>query len=236
MKRTLIILFIIIGWNYSSQAVGFPSNITISNVSKLDSNITKVSTFPIYIDNVHSIAPIKGGKMWGGERFGINLQNNVPTVCVDDYRYGHKFDNPYGDDAIGYLSLMYWLPSNGDYLLFFYTLENGEDHYKSFLVTTTLSGQYIDHLLVNDGWSSEPRNVNFTQAVLSSDFIIDWYEVRNLNTTYVSPSNINTFYGRIVNRLYHLNSTGHFVNIYEYTRSTRMFNIIELKNPLYYLW
>lgn len=211
MKKSFITaLILFLGWNSYSQTVQFPSNVTLSNVTGLNANVTKVSTFPFRIDNQHPMPPLQGGQLWGGEVFGINLLDSVPTVCLDDYRYGHKFDNPYGDDGIGYLSLMYWLPSNGNYLLFFYILENGADYYKSFLVTTSLSGVYIDHLLVNDGWFDEPNSINFTQAQVNADLTINWYEIRNLNTAYTSPSDLVSFEGEKISRTYRLNTNGQF--------------------------
>jgi hypothetical protein len=233
MKKSFLTVFIIfLGWDCFSQTVQFPSNVTLSNVAGLNSHVTKVSTFPFFIDNQHAMPPLQGKKLWGGETFGINLQNTVPTVCLDDFRHGHKFDNPYGDDGIGYLSLMYWLPSNGNYLLFFYMLENGADYYRSFLVTTSLSGVYIDHLLVNDGWFDEPNSINFTQAQVNADLTVNWYEIRNLNTTYTSPSDMVSFEGEKISRVYTLNSNGQFV-IYSTTfGARRTYTISELRGLL----
>jgi hypothetical protein len=176
-----------------SQAVQYPSNITLSNLTGLNNNVTKANAFPFWVDNVHSMPALNKNRLWSGELAGINLQNNVPLVCLDDFRYGHKLDNPHGEYGLGSLSLMYWLPSNGDYLLFVFFLDSGEDHFKTFFVTTSLSGVYIDHLLINDGWSDEPNAVNFTQAKLNADLTLTLYEVRNLNANYVPIGSLSSF-------------------------------------------
>ncbi len=212
-----------------SQTVQYPSNITLSNLTGLNNDVTKANTFPFWVDNVHSMPGLKNKRLWSGELAGINLQNNVPKVCLDDFRYGHKYDNSYGEDGLGYLSLMYWLPSNGNYLLFLYILENGMDHYKSFFITTSLSGAYIDHLLVNDGWYDTPNSVNFTQAKLNADLTLTLYEIRNLNASYVSISDLISFTGQKATYQYTLNTSGRFVLKSTVLGTQRTYNVSELK-------
>ncbi len=231
--RTIFFTFIILSFFISSQVrsqtVQYPSNITLSNLEGLHNNVTKASTLPLMIDNVHPMPGLKNKRLWSGEFAGINLQNNVPMVCLDDFRCGHKFDNPYGEDGIGYLSLMYWLPSNGDYLLFVYILENGMDYYRTFLITTTLSGVYIDHLLVNDGWYDKPYSVNFTQARVNADLTIDLYEIKNLNTNYVPISDLTSFTGQKATYQYTINTSGNFILNSTVTGIQRTYNISELQ-------
>lgn len=232
--RTLILTIFILILPFQvektfSQTVQFPSNITLSNLVGLNNNVTKVSTFPIYIDNQHKIGPIKNKRLWSAELAGINLQNKVPLVCLDDFRYGHKFDNTIGANGIGSLSLAYWLPSNGNYLLFYFTLENGMDYYREFLVTTTLSGAYIGHLLVCDGWSDSPSHINFTQAKINADLSISLYEIRNLNANYIPITTLTTFTGKKAVAQYSINTDGVFVLNSTTLSNQRTFNITELK-------
>ncbi|MDP4269360.1 MAG: hypothetical protein Q8909_04455 [Bacteroidota bacterium] len=193
-----------------------------------------MNSFPFYADNVHTMPSLVNGMLWSGENVGIDLQNKVPMVCLDDFRSGHKFDNPLGADGIGYLSLKYWFPSNGNYLLFYYVLENGMDYFREFLVTTTLSGVYIDHLLVKDGWYvEEPKEINFTQAQLNADLSLKVTEIRNLSSSYVKYSSLITFYGQKVVSNYKINTNGKFVlGTTNPPNPQRYFSISELKELL----
>lgn len=225
--KFIIILILSCNTIYS-QVVQYPSNITLPKLQQLNDNVLKISAFPFYADNTHPMPRTKTGQLWAGEFAGIDLQNKVPTVCLDDFRYGHKFDNPIGANGIGYLSLEYWLPSNGNYLLFYYVLEDGADYYREFLVTTTLSGVYIDHLLVRDGWYDDPREVNFTQAQLNSDLSLIVTEIRDLSASKVDYSSLTTFPGQKVVSNYRIISSGKFVLETSTSSNQRNFSISEL--------
>jgi|GEM_PF-5010797 len=211
-----------------SQTVGFPTIVNISNSEDFVNNVVRINDFPYCIDNQHPMPSLKNKRSFDWQYLGLNLQNNVPMVCLDDFRYGHKFDNPYGEYGIGYLSLAYWLPSNGNYMLFYCILDNGMDYYREFLVTTSLSGAYVDHLLVRDGWSGD-ADINFTQAKVNSDLTLDLYEIKNLNTNYVPISDLTSFTGQKVTYQYTINTSGHFVLNSTVTGVQRTYNISELQ-------
>lgn len=230
MKTIYTITIILLNVYYgviNSQNLQYPTNVNTKILQGLTSNVNKVENFPIYFDNIHSMPILKTGQLWNDSI--INIQNNVPTVCLDDFRYGHKFDNNIGGNGIGFLSVAYWLPSNGNYLLLYFILENGMDYYRDFLVTTTLSGDYIDHLLVRDGWYDSPASVNFTQTRVDLDLSITVYEVRNLNATYIPYSNLSSFIGQKVAYKYLIDCEGRFVVNSILVGNQRTFSISELK-------
>ena len=228
IKFMFIILIInfLSGYTISAQTVQFPSNLNLSQNSKFLNEVIKISNFPFYVDNVHVNPTIKALK--SESSYGINLLNKVPTVCLDDYRYGHKFDNTLGADGLGYLSVMYWLPSNGNYLLLDFVLDDEMEYYKEFLVTTDLNGVIIDYLLVNDGWTGS-RGANFIQSTLLSDLTLQQTEIKLLSSSYVQHSSITAFPGQKVDYVYKISTDGKFVLQSKNEHTQRTFNITELK-------
>lgn len=229
MKKNLILIVVLLTTTLcNSQNASFPSNLGILNSNDFINNVVKINNFPFYADNHNSFPSLKNKRTFSLDYLGLNIQDSVPRVCLDDFRYGHKFDNPIGNNGLGSFSLTYWLPSNGNYLLFYLILDSDMYYFREFLVSTTLSGTYIDHLLVLDGWCDDP-NVNFTQATVYNNLSITLYEIRNLNPTYVSMENLTTFPGRKVISQYHINSSGKFVLDSTTLGNQRTFNISELK-------
>ncbi len=230
MKKIYIIAIILLSIYYgviNAQNLQYPTNVNSRVLQGLTANVNKVESFPILFDNIHSMPNLKTGQLWNDSI--INIHNNVPNICLDDFRDGHKFDNNIGDNGIGFLSVAYWLPSNGNYLLLYVVLENGMDYYREFLVTTTLSGDYIDHLLTRDGWYDSPASVNFTQSRVDLDLSITVYEVRNLNATYIPYSNLSSFIGQKVSYNYLIDSEGRFGVNSILVGNQRTFSITELK-------
>jgi hypothetical protein len=233
MKTTKLILFALIAFNLTSfaQTVQFPATINLQKSTEFINAITKVGAFPFYIDNSHKMPVLKNKRTIDASYYGINIQNNVPMVCLDDFRYGHKFDNTSGTDGLGILSLAYWLPSNGNYLLLYCIVENDMDYYHEFFVTVTLTGEYIDYLLICDGWRDN-IDVNFTQTQVNSDLSLKVKEIRDLSTTYTTITNLVTFPGQKVVTNYTISPSGKFT-IGSTTQGTqRTFNISELKGLL----
>ncbi len=231
IMKQIIILILLIGLFpliTFSQTVGFPTIISICSSQDFVNNVVKINSFPFYADNQHPMPSLKNKRSFDWQYLGLNLQKNVPLVCLDDFRYGHKFDNPIGEDGVGYLSIAYWVPSNGNYLLFYCILDNGMDYFRELLVTTNLSGAYVDHLLVRDGFCGD-TDINFTQAKVNSDLTINLYEIRNLNTNYVPISDLTSFTGQKVTYQYTINTSGHFILNSTVTGVQRTYNISELQ-------
>lgn len=221
-----LIINLLSGCTISSQKVQFPSNLNLSQNSKFLKEVVKISNFPFYADNIHVNPTVK--VVTAASTYGIDLLNKVPSVCQDDYRYGHKYNNTLGEDELGYLSIMYWLPSNGNYLLFDFVLDNDMEYYKEFLVTTDLNGVIIDYLLVNDGWSGS-SGANFIQSTLLSDLTLQQTEIKLLSSKYVPHISITTFPGQKVDYIYKISTDGKFVLQSKNEHTQRTFNITELK-------
>ncbi|NDW17969.1 hypothetical protein D0T53_03435 [Dysgonomonas sp. 216] len=232
MMKTIVLIFLFISISYSTvycQSVSFPSNISISKRNEFLSNETKIENLPIYFDNVHALPEGKNPQLIGVEYYGFNLQNKVPMISTDDFRYGHKFENPWiSGDATGFLSVLYWLPSNGNYTLLYCILESGRDDYRCFLITTTTSGLYIDHKLVHDGWD----NINFTQAELSSDLTLKITEIRMNGPSYISRGEFSTFNGQKANLVYKITPEGKFVLQSENIGIMKTYNVESLESLL----
>jgi hypothetical protein len=214
-----------------SQTVGFPI-LNLANNSIFQSKVTMVENLPFYLDNLNERPTRISDKDYGDTPLGLSITNTVPTICNDDFRDGFKFENSNGEDGFGFLSVLYWLPSNGDYMLLLCGLENGMDYYREFLVTTTPEGQCIDYLLVHDGFYEEPHDVNFVQCALNNDMTISRTEIKMFSSTYVSCSEINTFQGQRVDQIYNVNSNGNFVLTSTNPFAVRSFNVTELKGML----
>lgn len=233
MKRLIISFFsaTLLTQLSFSQTVGFPT-LNLVNNSFFLSKVTKVESLPFYLDNINERPTRISNKDYGDTPLGLSLTNTVPTICNDDFREGMKFVNSIGVDGIGFLSVLYWLPSNGNYLLLLCGLENGMDYYREFLVTTTLEGQCIDYLLVHDGFNEEPNDVNFVQCRLNNDMTISRTEIKMFSSVYVSCSEINTFQGQRVDQTYNLSTNGQFVLTSTNPYAVRSFNISELTGML----
>jgi hypothetical protein len=218
-----------LGLSLCAQTVQFPTNISLTKKTNFLNEITKISRFPFYVDNVHVNPQVE--TVTSGDTYGINLMNKVPKVCLDDFRYGHKFDNTLGENGYGYLSVIYWLPSNGDYLLLDFSLENDNEYYREFFVTTDLKGVIIDYLLVNDGWTGE-KGANFIQSTLLSDLTLQQTEIKMLSTSYTPYTDITSFPGQKADYVYKISTEGKFVLKSKNEYPQRTFNITELKGLL----
>ena len=209
MKKAAVILFImcaimpaciLVGQSYS-----FPSNFNISKKSAFIENTGKIKSFPIYIDNIHTLSSGRPLRFFSIRDYGFNLLGKVPLVSSDDQRYDKKFER--GKKNISNLSGMYWLPSNGDYIMLYAILEDGRDCYRNFLITFTLNGKCIDYKLVNDG----VNEINFTQAELDSTFTLKLTEIRFWDSVYKNIYDYSTIKGKKVNSVYKITPKGKFV-------------------------
>jgi len=211
MKKIVAILFIICAIMPACIALGqpysFPSNLNINKKNEFIEKTGKIKSFPIYIDNVHKLSSGKPLFFFDIKDYGFNLQGKVPLVLSPDQRYNKKFENRWGKNGIGYLSGMYWLPSNGDYIMLFAILESGTDDYRYFLITFTLNGKCIDYKLVNDG----TNNIDFTQAELDSTFTLKLTEIRFWDSVYKNIYDYSTIKGKKVNSVYKITPKGKFV-------------------------
>lgn len=233
MKKILILFFsaTLLTQLAFSQTVGFPT-LNLANNSFFLSKVTKVESLPFYLDNINDRPARISKRNYGETPLGLSLTTMVPTICNDDFREGMKFVNSDGNNGYGFLSVLYWLPSNGNYLLLLCRLENGMDYYREFLVTTTLDGHCIDYLLVHDGFSKETNDANLVQSILNNDMTLSCTEIKMLSSTYVRCSNISTFQGQRVDQTYNLTQNGHFISMSINPSAERSFSISELTGRL----
>ena len=211
MKKAAVILFIMCAIMPVCIALGqpysFPSNFNISKKSAFIENEGKMDSFPIYFDNMHSFSSGKSSLLHSVEGYGFHLQGKVPLVSSPDQRYNKKFENRWGKNGIGYLSVMAWLPSNGNYIMLYAILENVTDNSRLFLITFTLDGKCIDYKLVKDG----VNEINFTQAELDSTFTLKLTEIRFWDSVYKNIYDYSTIKGKKVNSVYKITPKGKFV-------------------------
>jgi len=211
MKKIEILLFVVCCIMPScilfGQSYSFPSNINISKKSAFIENEGKIDSFPIYFDNTHTLYSEKSSGYFDIEGYGFDLRKKVPLVSSPDQRYNKKFENRWGKNGIGDLSGVYWLPSNGDYIMLYAILENETDNSRLFLITFTLDGKCIDYKLVKDG----VNEINFTQAELDSTFTLKLTEIRFGDSVYKNIYDYSTIKGKKVNSVYKITPKGKFV-------------------------
>jgi hypothetical protein len=217
--------------NLSAQTVQFPTTLTLSQNDRFRSYVAKIQNLPFFMDNVNS-RPSHDGRFHNDIFFGLSLTSHIPRVCHDDFRYGMKFVNTVGAAVLGNLFILNWLPSNGNYLLIDCVVDNDMDSFREFLVTTTLSGQYIGHIMVRDGFATD-KEVNFVQSKLLGDLTIQQAEIKMLSSSYTSPSAIKTFPGQKVHRSYKICTNGTFEMTSTSEDPQTTFNISQLKTSIF---